>query len=313
MHEMPVKKKASIHRRLYDIHALKIGVVDRGANGREWLVVKRDGDIVMKIDFNQLTKVHTLIGQVISVAKSGSLDATASERLSSKMTEIEVLLKNAGFSTVTSKDVQDDLAALRGRLEAASAATGDLNVADEIDSIKEKMEELEGKLGPAEITGAPSAEASAAAVAAAVTAPVAAAAAAPQVSAVPPVVAAPAAVAAPAVTTAAATSAAPAAASPAVTAAPAAVAAAADAGSAEVVTDKKLNERLAAFKNELVSGVLDGVKAQLATAITTAKHASISDGLAAPGVVIQDLSAAPSSQPVYPREDWPDDFNAEDN
>jgi len=309
MHEMLVKKKTSIHRRLYDIRALKMGVVDRGANGREWLVAKRDGDIVMKIDFNQLTKAHTLMGQVISVAKSGSLDAAATERLSGKMTEIETLLKEAGFSAATSKDVKDDLAALRGRLESASAATGDLNVADEIDSIKEKMQELEGKLGPAEITNVPSSEAAAVAAAAAVTAPVATAA---------PVVSAPAAQAAPAAVIAT-TPAAPAAAVPAVAAAPdatappAAISAPADAGASGVVTDKKLDERLASFKNEILSGVLDGVKAQLATAITTAKHASISDGLATPGAVIQELPGRPSNQPVYPSEDWPDDFNAEGN
>jgi len=295
-------KKKAIHRRLHNIHTQKMGVVDRGANGREWLITKRDGE-TMKINLDQLTKVHGLIGQVITVAKSGNLDAPATQALTGKMTEIETLLKSAGLSAVTSKDVQDDLAGLRGRLDSAAKATGDLNVADEIESIRDEMKTLEDKIGPVEvIPGTTPAAAAVADQAAAVAAPQAATPVAPAAA---PAAAAPAAAAAPVIP---ATPVAPAAADTTVTA-PAPAVAPADAGAAEVVTEKSLTARLDSFKSEL----LVGMKGALAEAITTAKHASLSAGLAAPGATIGELPAQPSQQPVYAEEHWPTDFNDEGN
>jgi hypothetical protein len=333
---MVQKRKKRVIRHLTDIKSDKMGIVDVGATRKTWLITKRGGtDMLDAAKLSTLTKVHTLIGEVITVTKAGTPDAAAMEALSGKVDEAYALLQSMGDKGVDTASAVSELKGLQDKVDAVLSTTGDLNVADQIEGIQGDINALITKLeeqkpaepapapAPAPVaatpapaqtptepiatpTPAPAAPAPMAAPAAPVPAPavVPAVEPAPIAAVEPAPVPAPAPVAAvepaPAVPEVAAT--------PEVAPAPAAAPVAEPAPAVAAADgDVPVTKRdLALFQQQMLATVQQAVQ--------TAKSGTLTDGLAAPaGTEIDEFPEDPSSITGGEWDSFPDDFAAEED
>lgn len=150
---MASKKKV---KRLKDIKSYEVAGVAKGANMRRYFVVKEDG--AMALDLGKLSQLHTNLGKVISVMKSGTPAAETVEALNKDLSAI-----HADLSTLVGTAGAFDPAAVRLKIDEVKTAVAgltesagfDLNMADQLDGLLDKVKETEALLEAAPVQASP--------------------------------------------------------------------------------------------------------------------------------------------------------------
>lgn len=139
-------KKKRKRKRLKDIQSFEIASVPRGASRGRYIISKEDG--AMRLDVNQLTALHSTLGKVVTVCKSGTPTAEAVETLGKDLAQIHSTLgsllgSDGSFDPVGLKTRIDGIKELATTL---SDSTHDLNVRDQLDSLLEQVKDLDGQI-----------------------------------------------------------------------------------------------------------------------------------------------------------------------
>ena len=136
-------KEKRKRQRLKDIQSFEIAFVPRGANQREFVVIKEDS--AMKLDLSKLTASYEALGKVINVCKAGDLAPSAVEELTTELQAINTSL-GAIAPQVDVELIKKTLAEMKVTVDTLHEQNRELSAQDHIDKLIELVENTKAQL-----------------------------------------------------------------------------------------------------------------------------------------------------------------------
>lgn len=98
----------------------------------------------MKLDLQKLTEAHTSLGKIITVCKAGAPSAETLQSLEGDLAKVQqaIVSIDAGDTSIDPVGIKSRMGEIKTLAEGLAGSTHDLNVADQLDALLEKVKEV---------------------------------------------------------------------------------------------------------------------------------------------------------------------------